>query len=48
MTLVIVVSFTVQNGASPLYIASGYGQTDVVDILVKAGTDVNQASTEVH
>ena len=47
MTVVIVVSFTVQNGASPLYIASAYGHTDVVDILVKAGADVNQATTVV-
>ena len=48
MTLVIVVSFTVQNGASPLYTASQEGHTDVVDILVKAGADVNQAETVVH
>ena len=47
MTLVIVVSFTVQGGASPLYVASLGGHTDVVDILVKAGADVNQTETVV-
>ena len=47
MTLVIVVSFTVQDGASPLYAASQEGHTDVVDILVKAGANVNQANTVV-
>ena len=47
MTIVIVVSFTVQDGASPLYVASHEGHTDVVDILVKAGADVNQANTVV-
>ena len=47
MTLVIVVSFTVQKGRSPLYVASLWGHTDVVDILVKAGADVNQATTVV-
>ena len=38
---------TIQNGASPLYVASQEGHTDVVDILVKAGADVNQANTVV-
>ena len=47
MTLVIAVSFTVQDGFSPLYFASQEGHTDVVDILVKAGADVNQARTMV-
>ena len=33
---------------NPLYVASQEGHTDVVDILVKAGADVNQATTEVQ
>ena len=40
-------SLTVQNIASPLYVANQNGHSDVVDILVKAGADVNQACTEV-
>ena len=38
-------SFTVQNGASPLYVASQEGHSEVVDVLVKAGAYVNQATT---
>ena len=34
------------GGASPLLVASQEGHTDVVDILIKAGADVHQA-TEV-
>ena len=40
-------SLTVQNGASPLFIASQEGHSDVVDILLEAGADVHQATTEV-
>ena len=40
-------SLTVQNGASPLYVASQEGHSDVVDILLKAGADVHQATTKV-
>ena len=40
-------TITIQDGASPLYAASQEGHTDVVDILVKAGADVNQATTVV-
>ena len=40
-------SLTVQIGASPLYVASQEGHSDVVDILLKAGADVHQATTEV-
>ena len=36
-----------QSGYSPLYVASEYGHTDIVDILVKAGADVHQACTTV-
>ena len=37
----------VQDGASPLYIASQGGHIAVVDILIKAGADVHQARTMV-
>ena len=40
-------SLTVQNGASPLYVASQEGHSDVVDILLEAGADVHQATTKV-
>ena len=40
-------SLTVQNGGSPLYAASQEGHSDVVDILLKSGADVHQATTEV-
>ena len=32
-----------QDGASPLYIASQEGHCDVVDILLKNGVNINQA-----
>ena len=31
-----------QNGASPLFIASQEGHSEVVDVLVKNGANVNQ------
>ena len=40
-------SLAVQNGTSPLYVASQEGHSEVVDVLVKAGADVNQAWTKV-
>ena len=40
-------SLTVQDGFSPVYVASQMGHTDVVDVLVKAGADVNQTLTKV-
>ena len=40
-------SLTVQDGGSPLYAASQEGHSDVVDILLKAGADVHQATTKV-
>ena len=40
-------SLTVQDGVSPLYIGSGNGHTAVVDILLEAGADVHQATTQV-
>ena len=33
----------IQDGATPLYIASQHGHTDVVDTLIRAGVSVNQA-----
>ena len=40
-------SLHVQDGLSSLYVASQEGHTEVVDVLVKAGADVNQATTKV-
>ena len=37
----------VQNGASPLFVASQYEHTAVVDILIKAGAGVHKARTTV-
>ena len=34
-----------QKGCSPLYVASQEGHTDVVDILLRKGADVNQTTT---
>ena len=48
MSLISVTSFTVQDGVSPLYVASQNGHTDVVDLLVKAGADVPLTTTEVY
>ena len=47
LNLSISVGLCLQNGVSPLYIASEEGHTDVVDILIKAGADIHQAKTEV-
>ena len=33
----------VQDGATPLFISSNKGHTDVVDTLIRAGVSVNQA-----
>ena len=48
MSLISVTSFTVQDGFSPLHVASQNGHTDVVDLLVRAGADVHLATTEVY
>ena len=37
-----------QRGFSPLYTASEYGHTEVVDVLLNSGADVHQATTKVH
>ena len=42
-----ILSSTVQNGFSPLYVASECGHTEIVDLLLGAGADVHQA-TKVH
>ena len=42
-----ILSLTVQDGVSPLYVASRNGYTEIVDLLVRAGADVNQAD-KVH
>ena len=41
MYIFIIVSFTVQDGCSPLYVASEYGYSQIVDILVSKGADPN-------
>ena len=37
-----------QDGTSPVYIASQNGHTDVVDLLVQAGAEINLAETVVR
>ena len=36
-----------QGGFTPVYVASQIGQTDIVDLLIKAGANIHLASTEV-
>ena len=33
-----------QNGATPLYVASQNGHSDIVNILIRNGADVNMAA----
>ena len=40
-----VIFFTVQDGASPLYVASQEGHSEVVEILLRNGADPNLAWT---
>ena len=47
-TLTIFCCCETQDGFSPVYVASGKGHTEVVDLLVQAGADIHLASTEVH
>ena len=42
------VTLCLQNGFSPVYGASEYGHTDVVDLLVQAGADIHLAAPEVY
>lgn len=37
-----------QNGFSPVYVASQNGHTQIVDILVKAGADINLTTKKVN
>ena len=37
-----------QDGISPIFIASQNGHTEVVDLLVQAGADIHLATTKVH
>ena len=40
---------SMQDGLSPVYVASYNGHTEVVDLLVQAGADIHLATTdEVH
>ena len=39
---------SVQDGFSPVFVASQNGHTEVVDLLVQAGADIHLATTEVH
>ena len=43
----VMMTFVLQDGCSPLYAASGTGHHDIVKTLIEAGADVNQA-TEVQ
>ena len=47
-TLAIFCFSQTQNGYSPVYPASQNGHTEVVDLLVKAGADINLATTKVR
>ena len=48
-TLTIFCCCQTQDGVSPVYAASQYGHTEVVDLLVQAGADIHLAITdEVH
>ena len=42
------VTLCLQNGSSPVYVASENGHTDVVDLLVQAGADIHLADPEVY
>ena len=46
-TLTIFCCCQTQNGASPVYVASHKGHTEVVDLLVQSGADIHLATTEV-
>ena len=41
------ITFSIQDGISPICVASHYGHTDVVDVLLRAGADANQSCTTV-
>ena len=38
-----------QNGISPVHVASQEGHTEIVDLLIQAGADINMVTTDkVH
>ena len=39
----VMMTFVLQNGCSPLYVASWKGHLDVVKTLLEAGANINQA-----
>ena len=41
------ISFIVQGGFSPVYVASECGHTDIVDLLVNADGDIHLATIKV-
>lgn len=45
MYIMLIVSFTLQDGVTPLYVASQEGNTEVVDTLLKNKADANIACT---
>ena len=40
----VMMSFVLQDGCSPLYIASFYGHLEVMKTLIEAGANINQAN----
>ena len=42
------ITLCLQNGCSPVFVASHNGHTDVVDLLVQAGADIHLATTKVY
>ena len=40
----VMMTFVLQNGCSPLFTASGKGHLDVVKTLLEAGANINQAT----
>ena len=40
----VMMTFVLQNGWSPLFTASCYGHFDVVETLLEAGANINQAN----
>ena len=40
----VIMTFLLQNGRSPLFTASGHGHLDVVKTLLEAGANINQVN----
>ena len=47
LSVVSSLSLYIQDGHSPLFVASQEGHSEVVDVLLKAGADIHQATTKV-